>query len=259
MKIAVITGASSGLGKEYVRQLDIINQKTKEYDEIWVIARRLNRLEAMQIEIKTSLRPILLDLSSSSAIDSYEFLLQEEKPDIRLLINCAGYGRVGNYADISRTDSENMINLNCRAAVAMTIASIPYMKSGAQIAEVCSMVGFLPLSYMNIYAASKSFLLRYSRALQVELKASGITVTAVCPYWVKDTEFIGKSKESKDSSYVTFYKGAGTTEKSVSHAIRDIRKGKAVSTPSFVSKLMRFLTAILPDTVILWGWERIRN
>lgn len=261
MKIAVVTGASSGLGREYVRQLDLLNQKKKNqlFDEIWVIARRKERLLAMQREVKTSLRVLALDLTETESVQEYKQQLEQEKPVIRLLICSAGFGRVGSYADISLEDCDNMIHLNCRAAVDVTQVSIPYMRKGSRIAEICSMVGFLPLSYMNIYAASKAFLLRYSRALRVELKEKGILVTAVCPYWVKDTEFIEKSKKSRYAGYVNFYKGAGTTEKSVKKSLHAIYRGRAVSTPSPVSKIMRIVAAFLPDTVLLWGWEKIRH
>lgn len=261
MNIAVITGASSGLGREYVRQLDEMNRiyGMKLFDEFWVIARRKERLKAMGEELSTPLKVLALDLSDTDSIKKYEETLAAEKPVIRLLICGAGFGRVGSWADISAADCDNMINLNCRAAVDVTQASIPYMKKGSRIAEVCSMVGFLPLSYMNIYAASKAFLLRYSRGLGVELKGTGITVTAVCPYWVKDTEFIERSKESGKSDYVTFYRFAGKTKTSVSRALKDIFAGKPVSTPSPVSKVMRVAASLIPDTLLLKGWEKIRN
>lgn len=261
MNIAIVTGASSGLGREFVRQMDKYNLKNEGcmYDEIWVIARREDRLIGMQSEIKTPIRAVPIDLSSVMSIEKFKTMLEQEKPCIRMLVCSAGFGRVGSYEDISMEDCNNMINLNCRAAVDITQVSIPYMKKGSRIAEVCSMVGFLPLSYMNIYAATKAFMVRYSRALNVELKSKGISVTAVCPYWVKDTEFIERSKESKNSEYVTFYKFAGSTSKTVKKAFKDVIKRKPVSTPSPVSKVMRGLSGILPDTVLLWGWEKIRN
>lgn len=261
MNIAVVTGASSGLGREYVRQIDQMNQKENGWmvDQIWVIARREDRLIELQKEVKTQLYPVPLDLTSMEDIRKYKTLLAQKKPCIRLLICSAGFGRVGSYADISMEDCNNMINLNCRAAVDITQLSIPYMKEDSHIAEVCSMVGFLPLSYMNIYAATKAFLIRYSRALAIELKSKKITVTAICPYWVKDTEFIQNSKESANAGYVSFYKFAGRTKKSVKQALRDVFKGKPVSTPSPVSRFMRVAAAVLPDTVLLWGWEKIRN
>lgn len=254
-KIAIVTGASSGLGREYVKAID----KQLKLDEIWLIARRKERLLSLQDEVHTSLKVIPLDLSEPASIDKLEECLEKEKPNIKMLVCSAGFGRVGSYQDISRKDVDNMIDLNCRAAVDVTNISIPYMQNGSHIVEVCSMVGFQPLSYMNIYAASKAFLLRYSRALRVELKHTGIKVTAVCPYWVTDTEFVGESKKSKNASYVTFYKGAAKTVDVVESSMKDILKGKAVSTPSVVSKTMRVLAKVLPTSLILYGWEKIRN
>lgn len=95
-----------------------------------------------------------------------------------------------------------MIDLNCKAAVAMTQISLPFMKRGARVLQICSTAAFQPFPYLSVYAATKAFLYRYSRALRVELYGTGIRVTAVCPYWIKDTEFIGRAKKSSDSSYI---------------------------------------------------------
>ncbi|MCI5595512.1 MAG: SDR family NAD(P)-dependent oxidoreductase [Lachnospiraceae bacterium] len=116
MRIAVVTGASSGLGKEYIRQ---IADKMPKLDEIWAIA-----------------------------------------------------------------------------------ICLPYMKAKSRILEICSTAAFQPFQYLNVYAASKAFLYRYSRALAVELRSRKITVTAVCPYWIKDTEFIPIARQNSDDKMI---------------------------------------------------------
>ncbi|MCI2048917.1 MAG: SDR family NAD(P)-dependent oxidoreductase [Lachnospiraceae bacterium] len=252
--IAVITGASSGLGREFCRQIDALG-----YDEIWAVARRRDRLEALQQGLKTAVRAVPLDLTDKAAIGSYAALLEAEKPNVALLINAAGFGKIGSYRDITQQDCDNMIELNCRAAVDMTQVSIPYMRAGGHIIEICSTAAFQPFQYLNIYAATKAFLLRYSRALRVELLKEGIIVTAVCPYWVGDTEFIGTAKKTTDSAYIHGYPLAGKMRNVVGLALHDSRMGRAVSTPSAVSSAHRFFSKIFPDNVLMAIWEGIRR
>lgn len=192
MKIAIVTGASSGLGSEFVRQI----RKQEKLDEIWVIARRKDRLMTLEKELRTHLRIITGDLTKPETLREIEAMLWKEKPDVRILVNAAGYGKIGSWRDIKRVDVDGMIDLNCKAAVAMTQISLPFMKRGARILQICSTAAFQPFQYLSVYAATKAFLYRYSRALRVELYGTGIRVTAVCPYWIKDTEFIGRAKRA---------------------------------------------------------------
>ena len=185
--IAIVTGASSGLGREFVRLLD----RTEKLEEIWVIARRRERLEALQGEVKTKLRPLALDLGDRASVTELRMQLAAARPLVRVLVSAAGFARIGSCRDISLDESAAMIDLNCRAAVEVTQACLAYMREGSRILQICSTAAFQPFQYLNVYAASKAFLYRYTRALRVELARSGIIVTAVCPYWIKDTEFIG--------------------------------------------------------------------
>ena len=92
-KIAVITGASSGMGREFVYAVD----KEFQLDEIWVIARRKERLEELQEECRTPVRPIPMDLSDNASYAAYKDMLEAEKPQVHLLINAAGYGLFGTF------------------------------------------------------------------------------------------------------------------------------------------------------------------
>lgn len=253
--IAVVTGASSGLGMEFCRQLDAQGG----LDEIWVIARRKERLENMRSGIRTEIRPLPLDLTDPAAIGQYAQALQEEKPNIAVLVNAAGFGKIGSYEDISLQDSNSMIDLNCRAAVDMTQVSLPFMSKGSRILEICSTAAFQPFQYLGIYAATKAFLLRYSRSLRVELLPRGILVTAVCPYWVRDTEFIGTAEKTKNSTYIKGYPLAGRMKGTVAAALLDSCCGRAVSTPSPVSAAHRFFSKVFPDNVLMAFWELIRR
>ena len=150
MKIAIVTGASSGLGSEFVRQI----RKQEKLDEIWVVARRKDRLTALEKELQTHLRIITGDLTKAETLHEIEAMLWKEKPDVRILINAAGYGKIGSWRDIKRVDVDGMIDLNCKAAVAMTQISLPFMKRGARILQICSTAAFQPFQYLSVYAVT---------------------------------------------------------------------------------------------------------
>ena len=255
MKTAIVTGASSGLGRQFVQLLD----RTEQLDEIWVIARRKDRLAALESGVKTKLRAIPLDLTEKDSFRELDKIFEEEKPDVRVLINAAGFGKIGSYRDISRADCEGMIDLNCRAAVAMTQTALPYMHKGARILEICSTSAFQPFQFLNVYAATKAFLYRYSRALRVELFGRGIKVTAVCPYWIKDTEFIGTAQKTKNSSYIRHFPLASREKTIARMALTDSRLGFAVSTPGVVCTLHRIVAKFIPSELMMGMWALLRR
>lgn len=256
MRIAVVTGASSGLGREFVRQIS----ENEAVQEIWVIARRKSRLQELAAEIVgVRVRPIPLDLTVKDDIQILRELLEKEKPDVRILVNAAGFGKIGTYADISPKDCDGMIDLNCRAAVDITVISLPYMREGARILEICSTAGFQPLPGLGLYAASKAFLLRYSRALRWELFPRGIHTTAVCPYWIKDTEFIPTARETKNGRAVQHFPLASHAHSVVRLALWDSRLNLAVSTPSPVSFVHRIAAKFIPHCVMIAIWELLRR
>ncbi len=153
--IAVVTGASSGLGSEFVHQID--RSSAERFDEIWVIARRLDRLEELRDSISTPVKILSFDLTKKSNLEAYSKELAKSGVVIGLLINAAGFGKIGSVKDIPLESIDSMIDLNCRAAVDMTQLSLPYMRAGSRIMEICSTAGFSPFPYLNVYAASKAF------------------------------------------------------------------------------------------------------
>lgn len=255
MNIAIVTGASSGLGAEYVRQLDA----AECFNEIWVIARRQKRLSALQGEVKTSLRPFVCDLTEQESIRLLTALLKEEKPNVRVLVNCAGFGKLGSYSHIPLEQCQQMIDLNCRAAVAVTQTVLPYMHRGGRILEICSSSAFQPLPCMNVYAASKAFLYRYSRSLASELTGTGIRVTAVCPFWVRGTEFIGTAKDTDDGRQVNNFPLSSLRENVVRRSLKDSRRGRAVSTPGAACTLHRIVAKIMPSSLMMAVWNQLRR
>lgn len=249
MKIAVITGASSGMGREFVLQLS----RQESFDEMWVIARRKERLEELQALVDVPLRVVPLDLSGQPGWDAYAALLAAEQPDIRVLVNASGFGRFGTYADIPIADSLDMIDLNCKALVAMTELTLPYMREGAKILQLDSLSSFQPVPYINVYGATKAFVLSYSRALNVELKPRGIRCMAMCPGWVK-TEFFDHAMQ-KGSDAVTYFNIMFTAEEVVRTGVHDLyRSRKDVSIHDFRIRAQVFFTKLLPHRLVMKVW-----
>lgn len=253
MNIAIITGASSGLGAEFAEQL----ANTEKPDELWLIARREERLHALAGRLPVKCRVLPLDVTDSEAMEGFRKMLKEEKPNVRTLIVAAGMGKIGTYRDIDRKAALAMVRLNCEAAVDMTESVLPYMEGGARILEIASTSAFQPLQGLNIYAATKAFLLRYSRGLGAELLPRGIRVTAVCPYWIKDTEFIPVAKET-ESAAVRHFPLASKRKNVAAASLLASRLGFPVCTPGVICTLHRIVSA-LPDSVLMLGWEGIRR
>lgn len=250
MNIAIITGASSGMGRELVVQLC----DEEKYDEVWVVARREERLEELK-ELSVPVRPIVMDLTAPDSLDRFRDLLEFAHPNVRFLANCSGYGRFGTYEKIPVEDSLNIIDLNARALVGITELTLPYMTEGAKILEWSSLSAFQPVPYLNVYAASKAFVLSYTRALAVELKPRGIRVMAVCPYWT-DTEFFLRANET-DPNAVTEFEVMYQAEDVVTQALHDLnRTGKDVSVYGGRSKLQRVLVGLLPHRLVMKIWLR---
>ena len=243
MKIAVITGASSGMGREFVKKLSA----KYSFDEVWVIARRLERLEALKELVYVPVRAISLDLTKRECIDEYAGLLEKEKPVISVLVNASGFGIFKEFDKSPLDGYYEMIALNDSAVVAMTYVSLPYMETGSKIWNICSVAAFQPVPYINVYAASKSFALSFTRALNVELKPRGIKALSVCPYWTK-TEFFDRAVSDNTISY---YECMYDPEKVVERAIKDMDTRKDVSIYGGKARMNAFLTKLLPHKLVM--------
>ena len=248
MKIAVITGASSGMGREFVLQLS----KTEDLEEIWVIARRRERLEELSAIVETPIRILSMDLTDRESMDTYRDLLKAEKPDVKILVNASGFGKFGSFEEMDYDAMMNMIDLNDKAYVAMTYLTLPYMHEGAEIYQLDSLSSFQPVPYINVYGATKAFVLSFSRALNVELKKRKIRVMAVCPGWVR-TEFFDRAVvDDTIQDYNKFF----TPEQVIRRAIRDMKKGKDVSVCGFSIRVQVFFTKLLPHRLVMKIWCR---
>lgn len=255
MRIAVITGASSGIGREFAVQL----AREAELDALWVIARREERLRELAQELSLPVRALPMDLTKPESIDALERLLAQEKPEVAVLVCAAGYGKIGDYSRVSRRELDDMIDLNARAAVDVTMACLPHMHAGARILEICSTAAFQPFPYLNVYAASKAFLYRYARALRVELLPRRIAVTAVCPYWVKGTGFIPIAKKTDADTAIRHFPLASTAPRVVARALRDSRLRLPVSTPGPVCAVHRVAAKLIPSELMMAVWGLVRR
>jgi Short-chain dehydrogenases of various substrate specificities len=253
MKIAVITGASSGLGREFAKQIAL----SEAVDEIWCIARRLDRLEQLQKEISSKVRPLALDLLEGDSINTISALLKQEIPEITLLVNASGFGKYGSYKDLTDLEINNMIDLNCKALIHMTYAGLPYMKEGGRVIMLGSSSAYQPLPYFNMYAATKVFVVHFSRALNVELKNRRITITSVCPGYVR-TEFFEVARNTKNPDACQNFKPMYEPDAVVRKALRDSRKGKDISVLGIQVKLMRLMSKLLPHKLMMKIWLKIK-
>ncbi len=247
-RIAVITGASSGMGREFVLALD----KQQKFDEIWVIARRREALEALADHTNAPIRAIPLDLGRSDAFDTYRDLLAAEHPDVRVLVNAAGFGKFKPFTDLPLDEQLAMIDLNDKALVAITYLTLPYMHEGGCIYQLGSLSSFQPVPYINVYAASKAFVLSFSRALNVEMKKQGrgIRVMAVSPGWVR-TDFFERAVEDDT---ITYYNRYYSPEQVVTRALRDMKKGKDVSICGAPIRIQVRATKLMPHKLVMAIW-----
>ena len=253
-KIAIVTGASSGLGEEFIKNLG-----NEDIDEIWAIARRRERLEALAGISSVPVRPVPMDLTGKESISRLSEMLSDEKPEIHILINAAGFGKIGLTEDIGRDSLDKMIDLNCRAAVDVTLLCIPYMPKGSRILEICSTAAFQPFQFLNVYAASKAFLYRFSRALYIELRPKKISVTAVCPYWIRDTEFIPTARSGENNTAIRHFP-LSSNKKSVARiALNDSRLRLPVSTPGIMCTLHRIAAKFIPSCLMCLIWSGLRK
>lgn len=244
MNIAIITGASSGIGKEFVMQL----AKNKDIEEFWLIARRKEKLQEVESMIDQSVTIFPLDLSNEESYTILKNALLEKKPTVKYLVSAAGLGKVDNIQDQDYDTQINMINVNIEASVKVTSLALPYLQKDSHVIEIGSIAGFQPMPHFAIYSATKVFLENYTKTLHYELKKQGIHVTVVCPYWVKDTEFISGAFTEKTKYYGNRFLST-TKAKVVRRSLHASDMNLWVCTPDIVSFLDRIFAKILPHFI----------
>ena len=240
--VAIITGASAGLGAEFTRQ---IAAQFPEIDTFWLIARRIGKLEDLAHALPGKQVVCLgLDLCDAKSFRQLADYLAEQRPSVGLLVNSAGCGTLGNLGEVSNESQARMCDLNIRALTLTTNCVVPYMARGGHIINVSSIAAFCPNPRMTVYSASKAYVSAFTGGLADELRPRGISVTAVCPGPMQ-TEFLdaagitGKSKTFQTLPYCD-------PEQVVAGALRAAKRGRTFYTPKSFYKFYRFIAKILP-------------
>lgn len=246
MKIAVITGASSGMGREAAIQ---IGDRFAGIEEIWLIARRRERLEELEGRLPAKIRCFAMDVTCKEDREKLQQALETEKPEVKILVNAAGFGKIGRVGELDEDTECAMVRLNCESLCAVTHLTLPYMSPNSRILQFASAASFLPQPKFAIYGATKSFVLSYSRALGAELKGQKIYVTAVCPGPV-DTEFF---EIAETVNQIPLYKKLvmANPKRVVKKALRDSYMGRSVSVYGITMKIFWILSKVIPHEILI--------
>jgi hypothetical protein len=251
VKTAIVTGASTGLGREFVRQLADVFPEVECY---WLIARRVNRLEQLASTLPGKrVECLSLDLCDTMSFMALQEKLSAEKPEIVLLVNNAGCGYLGSIGEVETSTQTRMIDLNLRALTAITNMTVPYMTAGSHVLNVSSIASFCPNPRMTVYSASKAYVSAFTVGLTEELKSKGITATAVCP-GPMDTDFLdignitGNSRTFETLPYCDQVQVAGG-------ALRAAKAGRTIYTPKLFYKFYRVIAKVTPvKLMVKFAW-----
>ncbi len=246
MNIAIITGASAGLGQAF---FDSVVRRYPTLEQIWLIARRADRLEELAQGCPVPVEVFPLDLTAEESYAAFEAKLAAEKPSVNIFINNAGLGELDEMIDSDRQTQTRMVDLNCRGLTAMATAVLPYMAKGGFIINIASIAAFAPTARMTVYSATKAFDLHLSRGLREEMRPRGVNVLAVCPGPMA-TEFLAVADISGRSA--TFDRLPYCDPKKVAdRAVVKAAAGRGVYTPRAFFKFYRLLAKILPTALVM--------
>ena len=252
MSLAIITGASSGIGREFALQL----KEKAGIDSFCLIARRKERLLELERELGVPCTVICADLTESEGIEKIRAYLNETRPRVKFLVNSAGFGDFGAFDEISEETVLKMIDLNVRALVQLTHMCIPFMEKGGRIIEMGSGSCFTPLPYFNVYSSSKVFVLHYTKALNYEIKKYKIRATCFCPGWV-DTEFVSLAKKHANVTMPKNTRPLLNARRAVAKCVKASIKGKSMCVTNWYTKMQHALFKILPDFILTRLWLKM--
>lgn len=254
MNVIVITGASSGIGREFACQMD---RYFTNVDEFWLIARSRDKLKEVADSLRHRTRILTMDITKDAQLDRLEDTLQENGAVVRILVNCAGYGLMGAFETQDREGVLGMVRLNCEALTNITHRLIPYMKRGSRIIQLASSAAFLPQIDFAVYAATKSYVLSFSRALGEELQDKGIAVTSVCPGPV-DTPFFDIAEKNGTTLAIKKYTMV-TAQRVVAKALRDSYHKRPMSVCSLPIRIFEAGAKWIPHQALLRGMAILKS
>lgn len=253
-KLALITGASEGIGAELARVM------AQAGHDLALVARRADLLAALADEIAASGRPrplvIARDLSDPAAAGSLAAWIEEAGASVEILVNNAGFGLHGEARRLERAAQIDMIDLNIRALTDITLCFLPQIvEARGRILQVASVAAFLPGPHMAVYYATKAYVLSFSEALGQELKHAGVQVSALCP----GPTYTGfQSRAGFDAKL--FERLRPMTARDVAQAgYAGLMAGRRVIVPGMLNKASRVLARLTPHAVLLPIAERLQE
>ena len=242
---ALVTGASSGIGEEFARQL-----AGRGYDVV-LVARRADRLERVAAELPTTAHVVPCDLAEDA--ESLASRVADLGIEVDLLVNNAGYGTFGRFVDIEEGRDAGQVRVNCEALVVLTRAFLPGMVARGRggVINVASNTGFQPVPYWAVYAASKAFVLHFSESLHVELRGTGVRCLAVAPSAVES--------EWHDVAGVERIAVPGKIQPdtAVKEALDAYERDRRVIVPGGIARWMTRVGGLTPRSVQLRVLERM--
>lgn len=248
-RIALVTGATGGIGHEFVKQL---LDELFGLDELWALARNEENLQHLRDEFGPRVVPVSIDLADSNAVCALAARLERERPTVAMLVNNAGIARMGASGDFPLEEIETTVALNCTAMAQLCTVCLPFMEPGSCILNSSSASAFQPVPYLNLYAATKAFERSYSRALAAEVRGLGITVCAICPSWV-DTDLLQREVNGRRVAFP----GLVSPERVVTQALRAARKGRDQSVCPLYAKYLHVCSKLLPHRLVMAAWTRM--
>ncbi|MBE7016433.1 MAG: SDR family NAD(P)-dependent oxidoreductase [Ruminococcaceae bacterium] len=245
--VVIITGASSGMGMEFALQLDAHLRKT---DEIWLIARRKERLEHLASKMRNKTRILAMDVTKEAQIERLADTLVDKDMIVKMLVNCAGFGIIGDFSQMTVEEQLSMVRTNCEALTHITHTCIPFMRKNSRIINLASSASFMPQPGFAVYAATKAYVNSFSLALREELKGKGIYVTSVCPGPV-DTAFFDIAESEGNGTLAIKKIFMADPVNVVRKALRDSCHKKAKSVYSLPMQSFEVLCKVIPHGIIL--------
>lgn len=252
---ALVTGASGGIGEELARVL------AREGWDLVLAARSAGRLEELAREFEAAgarVRAVAVDLAAPEGPSALVAALRESDIEPELLVNNAGYGLLGPFAEADPAETLSMISLNVFALVALTRALLPGMAARGRgaVLDVASTAAFMPGPGMAVYYATKAFVLSFSAGLAEELRGSGVRVTTLCPGPTKS----GFQARAKMGDAKLFKAMAVMDSRRVAEAAyRGLRRGRRLVVPGLMNKLSAFLPRLLPRRLLAAAVARLQS
>lgn len=244
-KYALVTGGNRGIGYYFAKEL------AKDGYNLVLVGRDEQRLQQASCNLKRHGAQVLTvteDLGDFHASKRIYDLLEAKSIDIEILVNNAGFGSFGHFIENDIDTELNMIDVNIRTLVHLThlFANKMKQRGSGKIVNVASVAGFQAGPYMNVYFASKNFVLTFSEALAYELRDFGITVTALCPGSTQ-TDFFNRAKVSRKADA---FQSRMSPMKVAKIGFLGMKKGKRVVVPGLSNKMAIHIQRLLPRKLV---------